>query len=108
MSASVADAPAPRSGDRYRARVDTAVRLSIAYAAPGTGSANAVLPMGEVITIHSVPPGVGWAFAQPERRGLESVLVPKEELEWPTYGGFALVIELSSLISNFEPIPPAA
>lgn len=73
--------------------------------------------MGEIVRVESVvvngrypgdPDAEVYVFAQPERRhDLEAVLVPKDDREWPTYGGYTLFIELGKLISAFELLPPA-
>ena len=93
-----------KPGDRFRAIADTRVRVWITYSAPSTSSAEALLTAGETIIVHDIPPGAGWVFAKPERKELESILVPEPERSWVTYGGYALVIELESLRANFTRI----
>jgi len=100
----VSDAAPLNPGDRFRATVDTAVRVWIIYSAPSTGSAEAVLPAGETIIVQEIPPGAGWVFARPERKELESILVPEEDRLWPNYTGYGLVIDLDALRATFKRI----
>jgi hypothetical protein len=50
----VTEAKVPRPGDRYRARLDTTVDVSIILAAPSSGVVKATLPMGEIVKIETV------------------------------------------------------
>ena len=63
-----------------------------------------------VVARYRDDPAAGiWVFARPERsKELETVLVPKDDREWRTYGGYTLTIELAQLSSDFELLPPAA
>ena len=99
----------PRPGERYRARHDVAVSVWVGRGEAAIASVDAVVPAGEVLEIEEGPADSDLVFAQPERYNeLEGWLVPIEHRDSPYYGGYGIVIELPSLLTDFELISPAA
>jgi len=99
----------PSAGERYRARHDAAVMIWVGRGEAALARLEAVVPAGEVLEIEEGPADSEWIFAQPERYNeLEHSLVPLEYRDSPYYGGYGIVVDLPSLVADFELISPAA
>lgn len=95
----------PRKGDVYESLVDQTVDYLTAWAAPFTGSGEAILRKGERVWIDTEPVDekpIGTYAIPINYNELEERMVPGEEKNSPKYGGFYFFFKTVDLNERFR------
>lgn len=94
----------PRKGDVYGSKLDQTVSFMTAWAAPYTGSGEATLFEGERVWIDHEPVDeepIGVYALPVEYEKLEQRMVPAEDRDQQSYGGFYFSFKTLELSQNF-------
>ncbi len=81
-----------REGDRLELVEDSEVLYGIAYSAPASGGGLGRLPAGTVFVVDYEPveEAVGFSCIPEDYAGVEQMLIPEHEREFPRYGGYSV------------------